>query len=156
MCSSDLLDADNDGKLGPVDRRLSAATGQVFTADDGRMAFRIEDGFIDAGATQRWLLAADFADTVSWGEGFQVRILSAAAVTATAVLPYAAVTPTGAFPLASDLFEIAPSLVDAVRVLQMLCGINTVGLGGVGDIDDDEKIGMSEAVYILQSVAGLR
>jgi hypothetical protein len=150
------LDADNDGKLGPVDRRLSAATGQVFTADDGRMAFRIEDGFIDAGATQRWLLAADFADTVSWGEGFQVRILSAAAVTATAVLPYAAVTPTGAFPLASDLFEIAPSLVDAVRVLQMLCGINTVGLGGVGDIDDDEKIGMSEAVYILQSVAGLR
>ena len=46
-------------------------------------------------------------------------------------------------------------LADAIIALRVSAGIN-VSLSLSGDVNGDGKIGMEEAIYILQSVAGLR
>jgi hypothetical protein len=150
------LDADQDGRPGPVDRRLSGDSDQVFDADDGRMTLQIRDGFIEADKTQRWLLVVDFDEAALWGSDFQVRIQTPDGVSATAVMPYRHITPSGAFPLISNLWEVVPSLTDALRVIQTLCGMKPAGVEPIRDLNGDGKITLGEVVYILQYVAGLR
>jgi len=47
-------------------------------------------------------------------------------------------------------------LSDAIIALRILAGISVTETGNLKDINGDGKIGMEEAVYILQYVAGLR
>ncbi len=48
------------------------------------------------------------------------------------------------------------SLSDVIIVLRILAGISVTETGNLKDINGDGKIGMEEAVYVLQYVAGLR
>lgn len=57
-----------------------------------------------------------------------------------------------------DAVELAePDLTDAIEVLCVLSGIGTLSQPNkVSDVDGDGRIGMAEALYILQTVAGMR
>lgn len=46
------------------------------------------------------------------------------------------------------------SLADAVSVLKIVCGISADAAGS--DADGDGKIGLEDAVYVLQKLAELR
>jgi len=47
-------------------------------------------------------------------------------------------------------------LADAMLVLQILDGMDPVGVHSWADVNNDGKIGLEEVVYILQEVSGLR
>jgi len=47
-------------------------------------------------------------------------------------------------------------LGDQIRLLQILSGVSIELPPGIEDIDNDNRIGLAEAVYGLQSIAGLR
>ena len=47
-------------------------------------------------------------------------------------------------------------LADAVRCLYILGGLQTGGLEVCADVDDDCKIGIKEAIYILEKITGIR
>ena len=47
------------------------------------------------------------------------------------------------------------NLTDAVLCLQMLSGIDNSSITVYADVNEDQKIGLEEAVYILKNIAGL-
>ena len=52
---------------------------------------------------------------------------------------------------------VAPTLADAIRVLQIIAEDEPPEpVNKNSDISNDDKIGLEEAIYILQKVAGLR
>jgi len=47
-------------------------------------------------------------------------------------------------------------LADAILALQVVAGLNPADVNIGADVNNDEKIGLEEVIYILQKVAGLR
>ena len=47
-------------------------------------------------------------------------------------------------------------LGDAILALKVLAGQEPVGIYSGADVDGDGAVGLAEAIYIMQSVAGLR
>jgi hypothetical protein len=47
-------------------------------------------------------------------------------------------------------------IADAILALKVVAGLRPVGLNPIVDVGGDRKIGMEEAIYILQKVAGIR
>jgi len=55
-----------------------------------------------------------------------------------------------------DLFvDGSINLKDVIIVLKSACNLQSTGLLSYGDVNDDGKIDMSEAVYLLQKISGL-
>jgi hypothetical protein len=50
----------------------------------------------------------------------------------------------------------APELGDPIRLLQILSGVSADLPDGIDDVDGDDRIGLAEAIYGLQRIAGLR
>jgi len=49
-----------------------------------------------------------------------------------------------------------PDLADAILALQVLAGLSPPNVNVGADVNNDDKIGIEEVIYILQKVAGLR
>ena len=47
-------------------------------------------------------------------------------------------------------------LQDAIRALQILAGLKPADINQYSDINEDDKIGIQEAIYILQTISELR
>ena len=48
------------------------------------------------------------------------------------------------------------TLADAILALKVVSGLRPAGIYPVVSIDGDRKIGVSEVIYIIQTVAGMR
>lgn len=53
-------------------------------------------------------------------------------------------------------FSLSPELREAVAILRFLAGRDSVMISDLSDVDGDGKIGVGEAICILQAVAGTR
>ena len=69
---------------------------------------------------------------------------------------------TGTMTIAGETFTVnqdarAPDLADLILVLQMIAGIDPVpNIDGVTDVTGDGKIGIEEAIYILEKITKIR
>jgi hypothetical protein len=67
---------------------------------------------------------------------------------------------SGTFQVSSDgVYSLSPALSDAISILQLLSGASSARLTDavdMMDINGDGKIGLPEAICILQRVAGMR
>ena len=56
----------------------------------------------------------------------------------------------------ADDIAICPNLNAVIQVLKFLAGMNPDGTGLVYDMDGDDRITSADAIFILQTVAGVR
>lgn len=49
-----------------------------------------------------------------------------------------------------------PNLADTIVALQIVAGLNPANVNVGADVNNDKKIGLDEAIFILQKVSGLR
>ena len=114
---------------------------------------RLENGALEKGKPQRWLLVLDFAGEIPLGTSFRASIPSASAVTAAGTYPFIDATLGGIFPVRSDQYVPQPTVADLIRVLQVLCGLSPEGIETMTDLNGDGRIGLTEAISLLRWVS---
>ncbi|MDM8537023.1 CARDB domain-containing protein [Desulfobacterales bacterium HSG17] len=50
-------------------------------------------------------------------------------------------------------FDASADLSDLIKILQIICGMEVTGIGVIEDINDDDRLGLEDAIYILQQIA---
>lgn len=58
--------------------------------------------------------------------------------------------------VAGDGSVVSPELINAIKALQVAAGMNPDGADAIADVNGDQRIGLEEAIYLIQVAADMR